>query len=117
MEPTSEPCTCLNAALYWTNSLEQEAVYLKNIRSGGKYKKKDKVMCGILSVLNSRRLKLYNDSLIRCDTVFDVSLFKCLKGLYNSKQLCHVVIPLNKRRKKVLDLGELKGSRALSGDR
>lgn len=30
MEPTSDPCTCLKAALYWTKSLEQEAVYLKD---------------------------------------------------------------------------------------
>lgn len=41
------------------------------------------------------KLNMYTEaySLIRCYTVFDVSLLQGLQGFDDSKQLCHVVIP------------------------
>lgn len=88
MEPTSEPCTCLKAALYWTNNLEQEAVYLKQTKENTV-----KVKPGIFVSLFNKKYKLKYNLLIRCDTVLDVSLLQGLKGLDDSEQLCHVIIP------------------------
>lgn len=87
MEPTSEPCTCLKAALYWTNSLEQEAVYLK--QTNPQNEQQTIRVKGLFTLY-----ELEYNSLIRCDTVFDVSLLQGLQCLDDSEQLSHVVIPL-----------------------
>lgn len=60
-----------------------------------KYTSKHNV-CVLILLIPSWKIVVYKlkyDSLIGCDTVLDISLLQSLKGLDDSKQLCHVIIP------------------------